>query len=143
LAELGTPPIKNPASLFQILKREELAYDDLRPLDGWAPIDDPFVKNQIEIEAKYEGYIKRQQESVAKLKSLEMRKIPNDLDYDAIPGLSNELQMKLARIRPGTVGQADRIPGMTQAAISAILIAAKKREMEEAAKKVVDKKTAD
>ena len=140
LVELGTPPIKNPVSLFQILKREELAYDDLRPFDGWAPIPDAFVKKQIEIEAKYEGYIKRQQESVAKLKSMELRKIPHDLNYDAIPGLSNELRMKLAQICPGTVGQADRIPGMTQAAISAILIAVKKGEMEKTAKNSVDKK---
>jgi tRNA uridine 5-carboxymethylaminomethyl modification enzyme len=137
LEELGTTPIKNPVSLFQLLKRDELAFDDLAPFAaaGWQPITDPFVKRQVEIEAKYEGYIKRQQEAVAKLKALEARRIPADLSYETVPGLSNELRMKLDRIRPATIGQADRIPGMTQAAISALLIAIKKRELEQAAGK--------
>jgi len=135
LEEMKTTAIKNPVSLFQLLKRDEVAFDDLAPFAGagWRPIADPFVKRQVEIEAKYEGYIKRQQEAVAKLKALEARRIPEDLDYDAIPGLSNELRTKLTRIRPATIGQADRIPGMTQAAISAILIAIKKGELEKAA----------
>ena len=134
LEELGTTPIKNPVSLFQLLKRDEVAFDDLAPFAaaGWRPIADPFVKKQVEIEAKYEGYIKRQHEAVAKLKALEARRIPADLNYDAIPGLSNELRMKLDRIRPATIGQADRIPGMTQAAISALLIAIKKGALEKA-----------
>ena len=135
LEEMKTTAIKNPVSLFQLLKRDEVAFDDLAPFAGagWRPIADPFVKRQVEIEAKYEGYIKRQREAVAKLKALEARRIPEDLDYDAIPGLSNELRTKLTRIRPATIGQADRIPGMTQAAISAILIAIKKGELEKAA----------
>ncbi|MBU0653168.1 MAG: tRNA uridine-5-carboxymethylaminomethyl(34) synthesis enzyme MnmG, partial [Proteobacteria bacterium] len=83
---------------------------------------------QIEIEAKYEGYIRRQQESVRKMKDLEGMKLPADLDYAAVPGLSNELKVKLSRVGPATVGQAERIPGMTQAALTAILIVIKKRE---------------
>lgn len=135
LAEMDAAPIRNVVSLFQLLKRDEVAFDDLAPFSaaGWRPIADPFVKRQVEIEAKYEGYIKRQREAVAKLKALEARRIPEDLDYEAISGLSNELRTKLIRIRPTTVGQADRIPGMTQAAISAVLVAIKKREMEKAA----------
>jgi tRNA uridine 5-carboxymethylaminomethyl modification enzyme len=129
LREIGTPPIRNPVTLFQLLKREEVAYDDLKPFAGWAPIADRAVKKQIEIEAKYEGYIKRQREAVRKMKALEAAKIPVGIDYDAIPSLSNELKMKLARIEPSTIGQAQRIPGMTQSALTAILIFIKKMEL--------------
>ncbi len=134
LAGMGTTPIKNPVSLYQLLKREEVAYDDLNVFDGWEPVPDRMVKKQIEIEAKYEGYIKRQLEAVEKLKTLEKKKIPPGLDYDAIPGLSNELRMKLKRVEPATIGQAGRIVGMTQAAISAILVMMKKQELEFQAK---------
>jgi tRNA uridine 5-carboxymethylaminomethyl modification enzyme len=88
------------------------------------------VKKQIEIEAKYEGYIQRQREAVQKMKSLEAAKIPAGVDYEAIPSLSNELKMKLARIEPATIGQAQRIPGMTQSALTAILIFVKKMELQ-------------
>ncbi|MBN1665213.1 MAG: tRNA uridine-5-carboxymethylaminomethyl(34) synthesis enzyme MnmG [Deltaproteobacteria bacterium] len=138
LEELGTTPIKNPLTLFQLLKREEVSYDDLKVFESWEPIDDPMVKRQIEIEAKYEGYIKRQHEAVQKMKELEKKKIPPHMDYAGIPGLSNELKAKLARIEPATIGQAERIPGMTQAAVMTILIAMKKMELEaQAAKKEI------
>jgi tRNA uridine 5-carboxymethylaminomethyl modification enzyme len=132
LAEMNTAPIKNPVTLFQLLKREEIGYDDLSRFDGWEAVPDRAVKRQIEIEAKYEGYIRRQQESVRKMKDLEGMKLPVDLDYSSVPGLSNELKTKLSRVAPVTVGQAERIPGMTQAALTAILIVIKKREMETA-----------
>ena len=92
------------------------------------PESDPFVKKQIEIETKYEGYIKRQFEATKKLKDQEKKKIPPDFDYASVPGLSNELQTKLTRIAPATVGQMERIPGMTEGAISAVLIMMKKQE---------------
>jgi tRNA uridine 5-carboxymethylaminomethyl modification enzyme len=130
LTEIGSAPMKNPLTLFQLLKREEISYDDLARFDGWEAIGDRAVKRQIEIEAKYEGYIKRQEEAVRKMKALEGMKIPAGFDYGAVPGLSNELKAKLARVEPATVGQAERIPGMTQAALSAILIMIKKREYE-------------
>ncbi len=123
---MGTRPIKNPVSLYQLLKRDEIAYDDLRVFEGWEPVSDRMVKKQIEIEAKYDGYIKRQIESVRKMKEMEGKKIPDDMDYEAIPGLSNELRMKLKKVSPATIGQAERIPGMTQSAIAAILIMIKK-----------------
>ena len=129
LAELKTPPIKNPTTLFQLLKRDGIRYEDLRPFEGWQTIEDRAVKRQIEIEAKYEGYIRRQHDAVKKMKELEGMKIPPGFDYTAVPGLSNELQAKLSRVEPATVGQADRIPGMTQAALTAILIVIKKREL--------------
>ncbi|MBT8490518.1 MAG: tRNA uridine-5-carboxymethylaminomethyl(34) synthesis enzyme MnmG, partial [Deltaproteobacteria bacterium] len=87
------------------------------------------VKRQIEIRAKYEGYIKRQDESVQRFKSLEGKTIPSEIDYNVIPGLSNELKKKLSMVTPTSIGQAQRIPGMTQAALTALLITIKKMEM--------------
>jgi len=133
LAELNSPPIRNPVSLFHLLRRKEIGYDDLSPFEGWEAIADRAVKRQIEIEAKYEGYIQRQSELVQKMRDLEGMKIPADFDYSVVPGLSNELKAKLLRVEPATVGQAERIPGMTQAALTAILIMIKKRELESAA----------
>jgi tRNA uridine 5-carboxymethylaminomethyl modification enzyme len=135
LTGMGSAPIKNPASLYQLLKRTEIAYDDLKPFPGWEEIPDPVVKKQIEIEARYDGYIKRQKEAVLRMKEMEEKSIPADLDYSGIPGLSNELKGKLCRVMPATIGQAERIPGMTQAALSAIMISMKKRELEEAARR--------
>jgi len=111
------------------LKRHEIAYDDLAGFPGWQPEDDPFVKKQIEIETKYEGYIKRQFEATKKLKDQEKKKIPKDFDYSAVPGLSNELKAKLAKVAPQTLGQMERIPGITEGAISAVLIMMKKQEL--------------
>jgi len=135
LQTMGTPPIKNPVTLYQLLKRSEISYDDLKVFEGWEPITDRFVKKQICIESRYEGYIKRQQEAVERMKQLEGKKIPKGMNYDCIPGLSTELKMKLMKIEPSTIGQAERIPGMTQAATTAILVAMKKMELEAAAKR--------
>ena len=135
LDNIGTPPIKNPVTLFQLLKRYEIAYDDMKVFEGWESIPDRLVKKQIEIEAKYEGYIQRQREAVIKMKTLEAKKIPEAIDYTAIPGLSNELKIKLMKVAPATIGQAERIPGMTQAAVTAILVAMKKMEREAAVEK--------
>ncbi len=133
LAGLNSPPIRNPVTLFQLLKRTEIGYDDLSRFAGCQATADRAVKRQIEIEEKYEGYIRRQRELVQKMRELEEKKIPAGFDYSAVPGLSSELKAKLARVEPATVGQAERIPGMTQAALTAILIVIKKRELEAAA----------
>ena len=129
LAKLNSPPLNNATTLYGLLKRYELSYDNLAVFPGWQPQDDPFVKKQIEIETKYEGYIKRQIESVRKLKEQEKKKIPSDFDYNSIPGLSNELKTKLTKIAPTTIGQMERIPGITEGAISAVLIMIKKQEL--------------
>ena len=129
LDRLGTAPIRNPTTLSQLLKRSEISYDDLDVFTGWQPAGDREVKKQIEIETKYEGYIKRQFEAVRKLREMEGKRIPPGLDYTSIAGLSNELKMKLGKIEPATIGQAERIPGMTQAAITAILVTMKKLEL--------------
>jgi len=128
LGKLNSAPLNNHTTLYGLLKRYEIAYDDLAAFPGWNPESDRFVKKQVEIETKYEGYIRRQFEATKKLKDQEKKKIPPDFDYASVPGLSNELRTKLARIVPATVGQMERIPGMTEGAISAVLIMVKKQE---------------
>jgi tRNA uridine 5-carboxymethylaminomethyl modification enzyme len=130
LAALNSPPLNNHTTLHGLLKRYELSYDNLSAFPGWVPQNDAFVKQQIEIETKYEGYIKRQFDAVKKLKEQEKKKIPPDFDYNTVPGLSNELKAKLTKVAPQTLGQMERIPGMTEGAISAVLIMMKKRELE-------------
>jgi len=139
LEEKGSQAIKNPVTLFQLLKRTDMSWDDLAIFhdlldssDDLPDCSDRRIRKQIEIEAKYEGYIQRQREAVARMKALESRKIPPELDYSAIPGLSNELKMKLARVEPATIGQARRITGMTQAALAAVMVMIKKREQDAA-----------
>ncbi len=129
LTKINSPALTSHTTLYALLKRYEIAYDDLACFPGWEPEADPFVKKQMEIEIKYEGYIKRQFEATKKLKDQEKMKIPPDFDYSTVPGLSNELQAKLTRIAPATIGQMERIPGMTEGAISAVLIMMKKREL--------------
>lgn len=129
LTKLQSAPITQATNLYGLLKRHEVAYDDLNGFPGWEAQSDLFIKKQIEIEIKYEGYIKRQFEATKKLKDQEKKKIPPDFDYSAVPGLSNELRTKLTRITPATIGQMERIPGMTDGAISAVLIMMKKQEM--------------
>ncbi len=133
LAERGSLPIRKPLSLFHLLKRPDMDYDDLVAFDADLPgVEEP-VKRQVEIESRYEEYINRQNEAVGKFREMERRKIPGGIDYFAIPSLSNELKCKLDAIRPDSFGQAQRIPGMTQAALAAILVYLKKKEMESAA----------
>jgi len=137
LEERGTPAIKNPVTLFQLLKRTDLSWENLAMFQDLPdfPEDVPdgydrLTRKQIEIEAKYEGYIQRQREAIVRMKALESHRIPPGMDYSAIPGLSNELRMKLARVEPETIGQARRITGMTQAALAAVMIMIKKKEQD-------------
>jgi tRNA uridine 5-carboxymethylaminomethyl modification enzyme len=129
LAKIPSPPLNNHTTLYGLLKRYEISYDNLAGFLGWEPQPDFFVKQQIEIETKYEGYIKRQFDAVKKLKDQEKKKISPDFDYNCVPGLSNELKAKLTKIAPQTLGQMERIPGMTEGAISAVLIMMKKQEL--------------
>jgi tRNA uridine 5-carboxymethylaminomethyl modification enzyme len=135
LAKIPSPPLNNHSTLHGLLKRHEISYDNLAGFPGWEPQEDLFIKQQIEIETKYEGYIKRQFDAVKKLKDQEKKKIPPDFDYSCVPGLSNELQTKLTKIAPQTLGQMARIPGMTEVAISAVLIMMKKQELTDNFKK--------
>jgi tRNA uridine 5-carboxymethylaminomethyl modification enzyme len=135
LAKIPSPPLNNHSTLHGLLKRHEISYDNLAGFPGWEDEGDFFVKQQIEIETKYEGYIKRQFDAVKKLKDQEKKKIPPDFDYSSVPGLSNELKAKLTKIAPQTLGQMERIIGMTEGAISAVLIMMKKQELENYSKK--------
>ena len=138
LAALPSPPLNNHTTLHGLLKRYEISYDHLSGFPGWKPENDSFVKQQIEIETKYEGYIKRQFDAVKKLKDQEKKKIPPDFDYYTVPGLSNELKAKLTKVAPQTLGQMERIIGMTEGAISAVLIMMKKNEFFSNSKKEKD-----
>jgi tRNA uridine 5-carboxymethylaminomethyl modification enzyme len=109
------------------LRRPEMDYRRLMALPGIGPgVDDPAAAEQIEIEARYAGYIVRQQEDIARQRRHEHAVLPADLDYAGIRGLSNEVRQKLAQHRPESVAQAGRIPGVTPAAISLLLIHLKK-----------------
>ncbi|MDC0403463.1 tRNA uridine-5-carboxymethylaminomethyl(34) synthesis enzyme MnmG [Porticoccaceae bacterium] len=119
-------PLSREYSLFELLKRPELTYSVLAELPD-APNVDPAVAEQIEISAKYAGYIDRQQDDIDKMQRHEQTVIPEDFDYTAISGLSNELKQKLTETQPQTLARASRIPGVTPAAISLLLIQLKKR----------------
>lgn len=116
-------------SLLELLKRPELNYADIAELKEGA-VDDQTVAEQVEIQSKYQGYIDRQADEIEKLRRHEETRIPNDINYHSITGLSNEIRQKLSDIRPETLGQASRIQGVTPAAISLLLIHLKKRTLE-------------
>ena len=105
-------------SIYELLRRPENNYARLVS----EPVDDPAVAEQIEIQAKYEGYIERQRDEVARRAAMESRALPPTLDYREVKGLSAEVQQKLNRHRPETIGQASRISGVTPAAISLLLV---------------------
>ena len=116
-------------SLLELLKRPELNYADIAELKEGA-VDDQTVAEQVEIQSKYQGYIDRQADEIEKLRRHEETRIPNDINYHSITGLSNEIRQKLSDTRPETLGQASRIQGVTPAAISLLLIHLKKRALE-------------
>lgn len=126
LKELNSSPIKSPASLKEILRRPEIEYEDLKLLCSSLPETGNGVRREVEIEVKYEGYIKRQNAQVEKFKKMENEKIPPGFDFNSIPGLSTEVKEKLSRIRPASLGQASRISGITPAAISILMMWIKK-----------------
>jgi len=112
---------------LDLLKRPELGYAKLVALDGMGPgVHDARVAEQIEIQQRYAGYLGRQQEDIERRQRHEGMVIGEDFDYQRVRGLSSEVREKLARIRPDTIGQASRIPGMTPAAISLLLVHLKK-----------------
>ncbi len=113
-------------SLMDLLRRPELNYADIAALKG-EPIANEAAAEQVEIEAKYSGYIERQQEDVDRLRAYENTLIPDDFDYSVVDGLSNEVKQKLTAARPQTLARAARISGITPAAISLVLIYLKKR----------------
>ncbi len=122
LVSRGTTPLNTGTKLEELIRRPQLTYDDLAPFDPGRP-DLPFpVREQVEIQLKYEGYIKKQQLEVEEQKRLESKKLPADQDYSAINGLRLEAREKLNRVQPRDVGQAARISGVNPADISTLLI---------------------
>ncbi len=122
LLQLGTSPIKTPTSLKELLRRPEVDLRSLVPFDPHLEDLPQDVQEEVEFRVKYEGYVKRQEEQIARLRRLEEERIPEDLDFYAIAGLSNEVKEKLSRIKPKTLGQASRIPGVTPAALALLEI---------------------
>ncbi|BBM01303.1 tRNA uridine-5-carboxymethylaminomethyl(34) synthesis enzyme MnmG [Microbulbifer sp. GL-2] len=119
-------PLAREYSLMDLLRRPELGYRDVAGLKG-EPVTDEQVAEQVEISAKYAGYIDRQREEIERLQAYEDTPIPADFDYSDISGLSNEVKQKLGETRPDTLARASRIPGVTPASISLLLIQLKKR----------------
>jgi tRNA uridine 5-carboxymethylaminomethyl modification enzyme len=125
--ELNTP-ISREASFEDLLRRPEMDYPKLMSLEGFGPgLEDQQAAEQVQIQVKYSGYIQRQQGEIDKAIRHESSLLPLDLDYQEVPGLSNEVIAKLNNHKPDTVGQASRISGITPAAISILLVHLKKR----------------
>jgi tRNA uridine 5-carboxymethylaminomethyl modification enzyme len=128
------PLLKNPItrehSLEELIRRPELNYQQLMEIEGFGPgLELPAAAEQVEIQIKYDGYIKRQLEEIKKTQKHENTLLPLDLDFSKISGLSNEVVAKLSNARPETIGKAARISGITPAAVSLLLVYLKKHDL--------------
>ena len=134
LVSRGTSPLTTGAKLADLLKRPQITYKDLEPVDKDRPQYSTAVFEAVEIELKYEGYIKRQRADIEEARRLERKRLPQDVDYSAIQGLRLEAGEKLNKVKPENIGQAGRISGVSPADISVLLIwlASKEREGERA-----------
>jgi tRNA uridine 5-carboxymethylaminomethyl modification enzyme len=119
-------PLRDRTSLWEMLRRTEVKIEDFLKL-GWITETDPEILEQLEIQAKYEGYINKQQEQVIRFERMESKQIPPDINYDNVYGLANEAVQKLKEIRPLSIGHASRISGVTPADINILLINLEKR----------------
>ncbi|MFA4902575.1 MAG: tRNA uridine-5-carboxymethylaminomethyl(34) synthesis enzyme MnmG [Desulfobaccales bacterium] len=127
LTALGTAPLKITTPLLSLLKRPELDLATLYRLSGEEPPVPPAVVEQLEIKHKYEGYIRRQEETAIKFAQGEGKSIPAEFDYDGVPGLSLEIREKLKQVRPRSLGQAGRISGVTPAAVAVLMVYVKRK----------------
>ena len=134
LVSRGTSPLTTGAKLADLLKRPQITYEDLEPVDKDRPQYSTAIFEAVEIELKYEGYIKRQRADIEEARRLERKRLPQDVDYSAIQGLRLEAGEKLNKVKPENIGQAGRISGVSPADISVLLIwlASKEREGERA-----------
>lgn len=122
LESKGTAPLKRGCKMAELLRRPQITYEDLKPVDTERP-DLPYqVFEQVEISIKYEGYIKKQESQIKEMRRIESKKIPADLDYSSLKGLRLEAIEKLSKIRPENLGQASRISGVNPADIAALNI---------------------
>ena len=122
LRTYGSTPLASGTTLAELIRRPELSYEKLDPVDSERESLPDDVKEQVNINIKYEGYIKRQMRQVEQFRKLESRRIPEDIDYDEIPSLRTEARQKLKEIRPLSIGQASRISGVSPADISVMLV---------------------
>jgi len=137
LAKLSSPLLRE-AHALDLLRRPELAYDDLNRVapEGVSGDDDwrgderlaEQVKLQVDVQAKYSGYLQRQSEEIERQQRNDELRLPENIDYAKVNGLSNEARQRLREVRPETLGQAARIPGLTPAAVSLLLVHLKKRD---------------
>ena len=122
LASKGQPEIKSGVSLASLVRRPQLSYGDLAPFDFGRPSLPRAVAQEVEIELKYAGYIEKQMRQIREFNRMEQRRLPDDIDYDSIQGLRLEACQKLSQIRPGNLGQASRISGVSPADTAALMI---------------------
>lgn len=132
LEKLGTPALQKPVTAAELLRRKEVSSENLSQIGVDVP-EDRVIFDPVEIEIKYEGYIKRQKEIIKQTRRLEKMKIPTDIDYGQVRGLSNEEVEKLSQVLPMTLGQAQRISGVNPSAVQALLVylKGKKRKFQE------------
>jgi len=122
--------IEREYTLTDLLRRPEVSYDSLMTLPAAGPaVEAHEVAEQVEIQVKYQGYIERQQNEVSRRDTIETVPLPADFDYSQVSGLSKEIQQKLGKQRPETLGQASRISGITPAAIALLLVYLKKQQL--------------
>ena len=130
LAGVLGAPLTRDCSAFDLLKRPETSYRALVAVEGLGPgVDDEAVARQLEVQARYDGYIRRQRDEIERALQHEDKALPDDVDYAAVRGLSTEVREKLELHRPASVGQAARIAGVTPAAVSLLLVHLKRREL--------------
>lgn len=126
LEKIGSAPLRDRISLWELLRRPELEIKDFVKLAYMEDINSELLE-QLEIQAKYEGYIKKQEEQVRKFEKMENKQIPQDIDYEQVYGLSNEAKQKFEQFRPSSIGQASRISGINPADINVLLIFMEKK----------------
>ncbi|MDY3251378.1 MAG: tRNA uridine-5-carboxymethylaminomethyl(34) synthesis enzyme MnmG [Candidatus Choladocola sp.] len=122
LEEQGSTELKSSATLAELIRRPELSYDMLKPIDPERPELPEAVGEQVNIHIKYDGYLQRQMKQVEQFRKMEEKKIPDQLDYDQIPSLRTEARQKLKQYQPVSIGQASRLAGVSPADISVLLI---------------------
>lgn len=122
LEQFGSVPLTTGVKLTELIRRPELDYDSLAPIDPERPVLPAEVREQVNINIKYDGYIKRQMKQVEQFRKLENKKIPEDFDYDAVDSLRIEARQKLKQYRPISIGQASRISGVSPADVTMLLV---------------------
>jgi tRNA uridine 5-carboxymethylaminomethyl modification enzyme len=122
LVSCETTPVETGVRLEDLMRRPQLDYQKLEPVDVNRPVLDSLVMEQVEVELKYEGYIRRQQAAIDEMRRLENKLLPEDTDYSSMHGLRKEAQEKLAKVKPRSIGQASRISGVSPADISVLIV---------------------